>query len=86
LVGNGWIPSRAEGQFGIGFTQAHNSDKYMTTSPTSDRNEYGFELYYRDTVANGIVLQPDFQYIINPGSTAGVDNATILGLRTDISL
>lgn len=87
MLGHGWVPTRTRGEIGLGLSQAHNSDKYMTLSgPGTDRNEYSAELYYRDALIPGITLQPDVQYIVNPGTTSAVKNATVVGLRFDISL
>lgn len=87
LVGMGWVPGRAQGEIGLAVTQAHNGSKYRASvaGPT-DGSEHGFELYYRDVVYPGVALQPDVQYIVNPGSDPAVSNATLLGLRLDLTL
>lgn len=86
FVGNGWVPTRTESEIGLGVAGAHNGDSYITaTGEGTKRSETSFELYYRDTVAPGIAVQPDFQYVVNPGTTTGVKNATLLGLRMDVS-
>lgn len=87
LVGSGWVPTRTNGEIGLGLSQSHNSDKYMQSQAgAADRNEYGYELYYRDTLIHGISVQPDFQYIVNPGTDKTIENATVFGLRFDVSL
>lgn len=90
LVGNGLIPSRPDSEIGFGISQAHNSDKYMrvqqAASTPVDRNEYSYELYYLDTIAPGISIQPDVQYVVNPGTDVVTGNATVLGLRLNVSL
>ena len=86
FVGNGWVPTRPDDEIGIGLSQAHNSNHYMTSvSNAADRNEYGFELYYRDKVMKGVTLQPDLQYIINHGTSTRTKNTTVIGLRLDIN-
>lgn len=85
LVGQGWLPTRAAGEFGLGFSQATNSSDFMINNAGSDRAEYQFEAYYRDEVYHGISLQPDFQYIVNPG-TVGGENASVFGLRLGANL
>jgi len=85
-VGNGWVPTRPDSEIGVGFTQAHNGDTYLdSVAGVANDNEYGFELYYRDTLGRGITVQPDFQYIINPGTDTVTDNVTIFGIRFDIN-
>lgn len=86
LVGNGWIKVRPESELGVGFSQSHNGDNYIrSVSGASDRNEYGFELYYRDKIIDGINVQPDLQYIINPGTDKVTDDALVAGIRFDIN-
>ncbi|MFM9890733.1 MAG: carbohydrate porin [Rickettsiales bacterium] len=87
LTANGWVPTRPDSEFGAGFAEAHNGNKYRdSVGGPSDDSEYGIEVYYRDTVYPGVILQPDFQYVINPGSDPTVENATVFGLRADVSL
>lgn len=89
MTANKWVPGRDEGQFGIGMAQSINGDTYRQSISAgggrADHSEYAFELYYRDRLAPGFTLQPDFQYIINPGSDPAVGNATVLGLRVDLN-
>ncbi len=89
LVGTGWLPSRPDGEFGLGISQAHNGDKYRkaqaAAATPSDRNEYSYELYYRDTLTRGVTLQPDLQYVVNPGTDKVTENAFILGARLAVS-
>lgn len=86
LVGHGWIPTRPDGEIGLGISQSHNADKYLQSKGgAADRNEYGFELYYRDKIVSGISVQPDLQYIINPGTDKTTKDATVVGVRLDIN-
>jgi len=39
------------------------------------------EIYYNATLAEGIRLSPDIQYILNPGGDATIDPVTVYGLR-----
>lgn len=88
IVAGGWVPARPEGEFGFLATQSYNGDKYMAAQAANatpaDRNEYGFELYYRDMLTPYMSIQPDMQYIINPGIRPNLDNAFLLGLRSGI--
>lgn len=86
VVANGWIPARPDGEIGFGLSQAHNSDKYIgSLAGASARSEYSFELYYRDQIVKGFSVQPDFQYIINPGTAPAARNAAVIGIRLDIN-
>lgn len=86
LLANGWVPTRPDGEIGIGVAQAHNGSKYkQSVSGVADSNEYSWELYYRDTVWRGVTVQPDVQYIVNPGTDTVTKNATVFGMRVDVN-
>ena len=89
LVATGFVPGRPEGEIGFGVSEAHNGDKYMRVQAAAgspaDREEVGYELYYRDTIARGVTLQPDVQYVVNPGTDRTLDNAFIIGTRFNVS-
>ena len=85
LVGNGWVPTRPDGELGLGFTESHNGNKYIQSVGSADRAESSIELYYRDPIYRGISLQPDIQYIVNPGTDPAVKNATVFGMRMDVN-
>ena len=51
-----------------------------------DRAETGFELTYADTLGEHITIQPDLQYILNPGGDPDVDAAFVATLRLILSL
>ena len=86
LVGQGWVPTRKAGEFGLGVSQATNSNDFIDNNAGSKRAEYQFEAYYRDDIYPGVSLQPDFQYIVNPGTVSDVENATVFGLRLGATL
>jgi porin len=86
VVANGWVRSRPQGEFGLGVSQAQNSEKYLrSVSNLADKNEYGFELYYRDEISNGVTIQPDVQYTLNHGTDTIAKNATIVALRVGLN-
>jgi porin len=89
VVANGMIDFRPESEFGFGISEAHQADKFIRSALQSgsilDKSEYGLEAYYRDTISPGITVQPDVQYIINPGTDPQLKNAWVIGLRVDIN-
>ncbi len=86
VVGRGWVAGRTDAEIGVGVSQATNSSPYIAAAGDgTKRRETGFELYCRDTIAPGIALQPDLQYVMNPGATAGTDHAMLVGLHMDIN-
>lgn len=85
LVANGWMPHRPDSEIGVGLSGIRNSDDYMSANAGSDRNEYSYELYYRDKLMRGVSIQPDMQYVVNPGTDGTTDDALVFGARLDIS-
>lgn len=50
-----------------------------------ERHETAIELTYRVQPLSWLALQPDLQYIINPGTDPTLDNAWVVGLRFELS-
>ncbi len=85
----GLIPSRDDDTIGIGFGYARLSNGARDSleaggSDPSDA-EMAVELTYQAQLTPWLVLQPDLQYILNPGSSKDLDNALVAGLRVAIA-
>jgi porin len=50
----------------------------------ASRAETNIELTYSVQVTPWLRLQPDIQYIFNPGLDEGLDNALVIGLRIEL--
>lgn len=50
----------------------------------TETSETAFEAYYRWSIRDGVVLEPDLQYIANPGGDASVDDAVVFALRLQL--
>ena len=89
IVATGFVPTRPEGEFGLGVSGAHNGDAYVQSvvaaGGATARNETIYELYYRDTLFEGVSLQPSVQYVTNPGTDTVTDDALIFGTRLSVS-
>ncbi len=72
--------------FGVG--NAALSGNYRQSNPAELPPLYGsetiFELTYRDELIEGVALQPDVQYVLNPSADSTIDDALVLGLRLTI--
>jgi porin len=80
-VYTGLFPGRDEGQLGLGVEGAHNSSKYRESVGVSDASMTAFELTYSDYVAPWLAVQPDIQYVVNPGTDPGLNDAVVAGVR-----
>lgn len=85
LVYTGLFPGRPDGQLGLAFTGAHNAGSYRDAQAAAgtpaDAAETTAELTYSDNLTPWFTVQPDVQYIINPGTDPAHDNAVIIGSR-----
>lgn len=80
-VFGGFVPTRPEGQIGIGVSAASNGSRYKTANAPVDDQETQLELTYADQILPWLAIQPDLQYTVNPGTTPGVSNALTAGIR-----
>lgn len=70
---------------GIAFATAIASDA-VSNDPMYVGHETTIELSYSFQVNDWLRLQPDLQYVINPGISSEIDNATVILLRAEINL
>ncbi len=82
----GLVPDRDQDVTGIAFARAENSHDYQEVTPDSTAAETIVELTYRAPILSWLTLQPDIQYVINPGTSSDVDNALVVMLRVQASL
>ena len=80
-VYTGLFPGQDQGRLGLGVEGAHNSGIYRKAAGPSDASETALELTYSDNLLPWLAVQPDVQYIINPGTDPALDNAVTVGLR-----
>ena len=86
---NGLFPGRADDIFGVGVTHSNISDVASRLSARAGGPRYDaetvIETTYSVSVEPWLKLQPDFQYIIEPGARQGAHDAVVLGLRTNLT-
>jgi porin len=79
LLYRGLISGRDEDLVGIGLADAMFSDRLVGRSP-----EQAIEFFYKAQMSKWTTLQPDLQYIANPGG--GAKDAFVAGLRFELVL
>lgn len=85
----GLIPGRDRDSAGFFVGSARNGDKFMTfmreveLAPVK-HTETAIELTYRAEVRPWLFIQPDLQYVINPGMDPGLDHAFQVGSRIQV--
>lgn len=71
-------------QLGFAIASAFTSKDYRLTS-AAQRSETVFELTYRAPIADWLTIQPNVQYVLNPGADPTLRNALAFGLRTEFT-
>lgn len=78
--------TRPQDALGLGVASAHTSELFRRTTDTARSAETSVELTYSLTVNKYFNIQPDVQYIFNPGADASVDHALVVGIRVVLAL
>lgn len=61
-------------------------DYYQLYKQSTDRFETAIEMDYHLSINDRIALQPNLQYIINPGMNKNLENSLVITLRFNLSL
>ena len=70
---------------GFGVNRVHLNERFTAGKEQYDASaEYNIELNYSYSPTKWLMLRPNLQYVINPGSTNSVDDAVVLGLGSRI--
>jgi porin len=91
LTFTGMFRNRPNDALAIGFAYTNISDRVSAFDvdlgePVARNYEALIEVSYTYQVNPGLAIQPDFQYIFQPGgNVAGQKDATVVGARTSIS-
>ncbi len=90
LAYRGAIPGRPDDVAGLGIAHARNGSPFLrerrSTGIPTERAETVVELMYRAEVGRLFVVQPDLQWVLNPGMDPEVTNALVFGLRGHLFL
>ena len=90
MTWQGAFAARPDDEFGIAIAWAETSDHVMRLADDAgvqiEAREIAVELTYSIVVADRVRLQPNLQYIFNPGLDPQLDNAFAAGLRFVIDL
>jgi len=86
----GLIPRRDSDQVGIAVAHIFNGEEYrraqLQEGGSTDLAEIAVELSYRLGLLSNLILRPDIQYIINPGTDPDMDNVLVVGARLELLL
>ncbi len=88
LVADGWIPGRPEDRLALGVAVAmHGSAgrELVRLGGGSSAPETALEGTWQVHVTPWLMMQPDLQYVLNPGADKQMKAATVFGLRTVVT-
>lgn len=83
---NGILPSGYNDAFGVAFAYASISTPFKDLTSDLDTGELALELTYKIDLFDHYSLQPNLQYIINPGASKVINNALVASIRFNIYL
>jgi porin len=83
-----FIPGRPDDILGVAMTRSWFSSGYKGSPASGAKPPFSAETVFEATWAIRVLpwwtVQPDFQYIFNPGGGEHSPDATVIGLRTTI--
>ena len=79
------VPGRPDDVIGLAVGVAYNSDDFLKANPGLNRTETAIEFTWSAEITEQLSVQPNIQYILNPGQEPGLDDALIAGVRTVLS-
>jgi porin len=89
FVYTGILPGRPNDRIGIAVAHARNGDPFLRRNPIlsepMDRFETVLEFTYEARVTPWLILHPDLQYVLNPGTRSEINNALVAGVRFDVA-
>ena len=85
----GFSGARPDDELGLALAMARTGSDFKASRQldelNTDNHETAIELTYRAPVSGWLTLQPDIQYIINPGTDPQQGNALTIALRFELS-
>ncbi len=89
-IGGGVVRSgpfgRGDDAIGVSVAHARFGVPYRATQSASIDAETTWEVTYHYAVRKGLSLEPDLQYVVNPGGDLSVANAVVAGVRIRVDL
>lgn len=86
IIYRGLIRNMNEDECTIALASAHLSEFALAANPDYIPHETALEVTYKKYITPGIIIQPDFQYIINTGASRALNGNVTAGiLRTIIT-
>jgi porin len=85
LVYTGLLPHRDADRLGVAIAIADMSAAWRAVTPVAYRREINIETSYQAVLCDGLMLQPDLQYIRHPGALDSQKDAFAVTLRVKLT-
>ncbi len=89
LVVEAPLALRPDDQIGVAVASAHQSQTQLqlhrATDDPTERSEVALELTYSAPILPGLTIQPNVQYVHNPGMAPALGDAIVLGARLGVA-
>jgi porin len=89
-IGGGLVRSapfgRSDDSVGLSVAHARFGASYRAAQTALFDDETTWEVTYHYAVTKGLTLEPDFQYVVNPGGDLSIPNAVVVGVRIHMDL
>ncbi len=90
VVVTGLIAPRPDDRLGFAVASARTGKPFRReralAGMSTDRHDTSFEFTYSVRISDWLRLQPDVQYILNPGADPALANSLVFGLRIEVAL
>ena len=85
LIYKGLVPGRNNDTTAVQMAYAKYSDKIKESQQSVGANPQKYEMMFEFThkvmITNWMYMQPDLQYIIQPGGAGDIDDALVIGFQ-----
>ena len=80
---SGFVPRRPEDRIGVSLAMARFGPDFRAAN-NAQSHETAIEFTYLVSINDRLKIQPDIQYIINPGADRTLENALVFGIRLEL--
>ena len=84
MMMSGFVPQRPDDQIGVSVAMARCGADFRAAN-NAQSHETAFEFTYVLPIADRLQIQPDLQYILNPGADRTLENALVIGVRMELN-
>ena len=81
---SGFVPRKPDDQIGVSVATARCGADFRAANNTRS-HETAFEFTYVLPITDRLQIQPDLQYILNPGADRTLENALVIGVRMELN-